>query len=366
MNLFKLQLLFLSLIVSTEHIYAYEYEKAPAAHCNGYEQFWVKDQNGCKHRTGGNLGLRLKWTGKCLNGYASGYGVAKIYKYMKSINKDAVYERYTGTKIKGVKSGHATYLWSFSAHKYVGGFVDGQKEGKAKHTWFYRDKKNDYSYEGEYKCNDKFGAGIEISRDGVISQVYNTDRRTVTATTKISSNTSHSHADRHHSHPFPAQGVNHNHGGAYGVFSKVKNEASLAAQSKDKQLKQKKTPINCNKINIEEEKVACYAVIVGPKACTEAITENEYKLSQSIGGRIALSAACTKGIYSVYAKEYVDDDLLWNAADEISESACENRKDGGFLKWAAGSYGCVFSGLSWGLKFSTAHNCVENIKAQCE
>ena len=123
--------------------------------------------------------------------------------------------------------------------------------------------------------------------------------------------------------------------------------------------------INCSTIDVTKEQVACYAVIVGPKVCTEAVVKDNRELTQNIGGRISLSAACTAGVKSTFAQEYVPNDLAWNIADELSETACENRKQGGFLKWAIGGYGCVFSGVSWLTKMSTASSCAKFIEKKC-
>ena len=128
------------------------------------------------------------------------------------------------------------------------------------------------------------------------------------------------------------------------------------------------TTSSCDGIDIDQEKIACYALIVGPKACTQAVSEDSPHLASTISQRIGLSAACTAGVKSAFAGQYVADDLVWNIADELWETGCSKMSDdsaGLLTKLFIGIPSCVSSGASWVVKLSAAERCVKKIEAKC-
>jgi len=157
------------------------------------------------------------------------------------------------------------------------------------------------------------------------------------------------------------------------VFISMSDEAYHSSKSvsldKDKRYySTKRNNSSCQNIDIDKEKIACYALIVGPKLCTMAIKEQNEELSSTIGGRVALSSACTAGVKSIFAKQYVPEDFLMSVVTEVADTGCkkvfdENEK--GFLTNLFGVAGCVITGASWIGKMDAANRCVQDIERRC-
>ncbi|MCB1733543.1 MAG: hypothetical protein H6981_03800 [Gammaproteobacteria bacterium] len=126
--------------------------------------------------------------------------------------------------------------------------------------------------------------------------------------------------------------------------------------------------IDCSNIDIEKEKIACYVLTVGPKACSQAISENNPSFASSISQRVSLSAACTAAVKTSYAKQYVADDFLWNVTDELLETGCSTMTDdnsGFFTKLFIGVSSCITNVAIWAARLDAANACARRIEQQC-
>lgn len=129
-----------------------------------------------------------------------------------------------------------------------------------------------------------------------------------------------------------------------------------------------KPRIDCNSIDVDDEKIACYVLTVGPKACTQAISESNPVFASSISERMALAGACTAAVKSVYAQNYVSNDLMWNIADELLETGCSKMTDdnaGLFTKLFVGLTSCATNAVVWSERLRAADACASEIERQC-
>jgi hypothetical protein len=115
---------------------------------------WAADQNGCKvwdyRPLSGDINpdYALYWSGKCVDGYASGEGYLQWIVGKESPGLVAF--GFTGTLAKGKMLGYGTILRGIGGLKYIGYFVDSQFEGHGKLLLSSYD-----SYEGEFSNGHK-------------------------------------------------------------------------------------------------------------------------------------------------------------------------------------------------------------------
>ena len=125
------------------------------------------------------------------------------------------------------------------------------------------------------------------------------------------------------------------------------------------------TPSGCK--DLAQEKATCYALSFGPKACSEAIFQNEPELRETLSSRIGVSTACTYSVKKSLASEYVPDDFALTVLDEITEPSCKKLIDGdaNFFETIFGISACVTVAGSTALKLDMAKNCVRKIEDRC-
>ncbi len=125
----------------------------------------------------------------------------------------------------------------------------------------------------------------------------------------------------------------------------------------------------CSSVDIENEKLACYVLTVGPKACSQAISENNPSFASSISERVSLSAACTAVIKTSYAEQYVPNDFIWNITDELLETGCSkmtNDDSSIITKVFVGFTSCVSNAVLWANRLDAASACARKIEQRCE
>lgn len=139
---------------------------------------------------------------------------------------------------------------------------------------------------------------------------------------------------------------------------KMKRTTTQIAAKKPARVASKRVYIDCKRIDLRKEVAACYALTVGPKACTQAINESSLNRKNSFTDRVALGAACTGVVKSVYAKDFVGEDIFNAFLDEGLETMCS---DGGLLTMA----GCLLNAARWLQKIGTAMECEQKLVNAC-
>jgi len=126
---------------------------------------YILDQNGCKHSNPKPVpNETITWSGKCVDGYASGQGIQQGYEDGKEDFK------YVGDLKRGKKHGKGTAQWykdGKETEKYVGDFKGGNRHGKGTYSWANPCSDCLVSYTGEYE-NGYFhgqGKGIWVNGD---------------------------------------------------------------------------------------------------------------------------------------------------------------------------------------------------------
>ncbi len=118
--------------------------------------------------------------------------------------------------------------------------------------------------------------------------------------------------------------------------------------------------------DLNKEIVACYAVVVGPKICTQLITDENPQLADSFGSRYALGVACSQGVTSAFAKSNLPETMAMALVDEGLETGCSMiEKDDIFSKILGGAF-CVGNLASWASKIDAANYCVSQAKRHCK
>ncbi len=88
---------------------------------------WIKDQNGCKHwNHAPSKNEKVTWTGKCVKGFASGYGIMRWYE------NNSLSQHYEGSKKNG-------YYYNY-------GILEFKSGKKYTRHWIYNRKQNKYEY----------------------------------------------------------------------------------------------------------------------------------------------------------------------------------------------------------------------------
>jgi uncharacterized protein YgiM (DUF1202 family) len=124
--------------------------------------------------------------------------------------------------------------------------------------------------------------------------------------------------------------------------------------------------INCQQINIRDEVAACYALAVGPKACTQAISEARVPGNDTYFDRVALSSVCSSAVSSSAAKEFISPNLPMIAFEEFIESGCENLNSDSLLKQVfIGLPFCIANLKIWEDRLNLAGRCEREIMRQC-
>lgn len=122
---------------------------------------YILDQNGCKHSNPQPVrNETITWSGKCVNGYASGQGTQQWYNDGKET------EKYVGDLKRGKRYGKGTYEIYGKGQKYVGDFKDGKSHGKGTTSWANPCSDCLVSYTGEYENGYFHGQGKGIYADG--------------------------------------------------------------------------------------------------------------------------------------------------------------------------------------------------------
>jgi hypothetical protein len=93
-------------------------------------------------------GDSVRWTGKCLDGKATGKGVAQWY-----VDGEPS-ERYTGWFRHGKMHGKGEYIWQKDGDHYIGAYLDNKEHGKGKYIW-----PNGSYHVGEFKNGQRDGFG---------------------------------------------------------------------------------------------------------------------------------------------------------------------------------------------------------------
>jgi len=120
---------------------------APSNSVKETDGTYILDQNGCKHfNPNPKPNETATWSGKCVNGYGSGYGTFQWYKDGKEGSS-----KYIGEMKNGKEHGKGVLIFA-NGEKYKGSFVDGKKHGKG--TFNYA---NGDQYSGQWKGGEKLG-----------------------------------------------------------------------------------------------------------------------------------------------------------------------------------------------------------------
>jgi hypothetical protein len=93
------------------------------------KDIFIESNKGCKiFCTNYTNECTVSWDGKCLNGFASGYGTRIIYK------NGNPYSSFIGNMLNGKRSGQGTYTWS-NGEKYVGNWQNDKRSGQGTNIW---------------------------------------------------------------------------------------------------------------------------------------------------------------------------------------------------------------------------------------
>ena len=119
------------------------------------QEGYISDgRNGCKSFTKQVTDRKMSWNGKCLNGYANGYGTLKVFQ------KDALYYTFIGSLKNGKLEGQGTFTGA-KGDKYVGQWKNHNKEGQGTMTYA-----SGHKYVGQWKNNNREGQGTMTYPDG--------------------------------------------------------------------------------------------------------------------------------------------------------------------------------------------------------
>ena len=123
------------------------------------EDQWSKTKQGCAVWNDAPQPHEIStWTGQCVDGLVSGYGVL-TWKF----NRDGktLTERYEGEMRNGKEHGRGTYT-SADGGRYDGDWIDGKVHGRGIYI-----HPSDGTYEGEFREGKYYCYGIRTHKDGI-------------------------------------------------------------------------------------------------------------------------------------------------------------------------------------------------------
>lgn len=133
---------------------------APESTTSPNPQMAQDDQTNCKlWKPNLSPGEGVSWSGACIDGYASGKGIAR---WSSGGVESLVYE---GVFRSGVLQGRGVMI-AAGGDRYEGDYKDGKRDGKGVYTTSAGQR-----YAGEFSENKKHGAGVVTDANGVSAQV---------------------------------------------------------------------------------------------------------------------------------------------------------------------------------------------------
>lgn len=140
--------------------------------------------------------------------------------------------------------------------------------------------------------------------------------------------------------------------------------SSITTNSQSSSSAKRSRKVNCDKS--EEEVAACYALTVGPKACSQYVSENHVPLADTYAKRVAVSSACAGALKESFAEDFLPSDIVEAAFDEMLESGCNKiNSDNIFAQLFVGMPFCVTNMARWAQKIDLANSCARNVEAIC-
>lgn len=124
-------------------------------HADDAAPTFIATHSGCKvFDAYPQAGESVTWSGKCVDGYASGPGIVKWVVAGKVTETDSA------TMVRGMTQGKGK-MWNTNfGLRYAGDYKDGMKEGRG--TYYY----DDGHYEGEWSQDERSGEGTVYDKEG--------------------------------------------------------------------------------------------------------------------------------------------------------------------------------------------------------
>lgn len=122
--------------------------------------------------------------------------------------------------------------------------------------------------------------------------------------------------------------------------------------------------VNCKQYNREIS--ACYALTLGPKACTQYVSEKRIPGANTFAERVAISSACTAGTNASFAKSFLPSDVMGVIIDETLETGCDRiNSDSVLAQLFVGLPFCVTNAVRWASKIDASNACAREVKRAC-
>ncbi|UWQ00777.1 hypothetical protein K3X44_09590 [Aliiroseovarius crassostreae] len=125
-----------------------------------------------------------------------------------------------------------------------------------------------------------------------------------------------------------------------------------------------KRRVNCKQYNREIS--ACYALTLGPKACTQYVSEKRIPGANTFAERVAISSACTAGTNASFAKSFLPSDVMGVIIDETLETGCDRiDSDNVLAQLFIGLPFCVTNAVRWASKIDASNACAREVERAC-
>lgn len=150
------------------------------------------------------------------------------------------------------------------------------------------------------------------------------------------------------------------------AYVKIIDKESYLAISNDGGQRQYTAVKKVNCQNYNEEMAACYALTLGPKVCSQYVSEKRLPGADTFSERLAISSSCTALTNASFAKSFLPNDLVGVFIDETLEAGCEKIESENILaQLFVGIPFCVSNAARWAQKIDASNACAQEVQRAC-